>query len=426
MSEIAIRVDNLSKRYRLGQRQRYKTVRDAIQGIFRAPFSRRSSDPAATFWALKDVNFELKQGEVLGVIGRNGAGKSTLLKVLSRITEPTQGQVETHGRVGSLLEVGTGFHPELTGRENVFLNGAILGMKRTEIAAKFDEIVAFAEVEKFLDTPVKYYSSGMYTRLAFAVAANLDPEILIVDEVLAVGDALFQKKCMGKMSDVAKGGRTVLFVSHNMRAIEQLCTSVLALESGKVRTITKDVHGAITQYMHQSDDPAQQHSSWVNEKNLLGNEFFRPRRFFLSDAAGNPVGTTHRADAELYFRVEFDIENYDRGITIGYALMNEDGQHVYWSYHTDMAEEQWPALRQGYNVLQTRLPPRLLSQGSYRLELAAGLHSRAWVFEPGLNSPSILWTILGGVTDSPQWMEGRRGVLTPIIRWQAVGDKGAP
>jgi lipopolysaccharide transport system ATP-binding protein len=244
MSDIAIRVDNLSKQYRLGQRRRYKTFRESIQNIFVPPWARRQNNaPDQTFWALKDVSFEVKQGEVLGIIGRNGAGKSTLLKILSRITEPTRGQVETTGRVGSLLEVGTGFHPELTGRENVFLNGAILGMRKAEIASKFDEIVAFAEVDKFLDTPVKYYSSGMYTRLAFAVAAHLEPAILVVDEVLAVGDAQFQKKCLGKMGGVAKSGRTVLFVSHNMGAILTLCQRTVVLREGKVAAICDPATG---------------------------------------------------------------------------------------------------------------------------------------------------------------------------------------
>jgi len=235
MSDIAIRVDNLSKQYRIGQRQRYKTIRESIQGLLR-PRSAGTGTGAGeqTFWALKDVNFQVKKGEVIGIIGRNGAGKSTLLKVLSRITDPTAGQIETVGRIGSLLEVGTGFHPELTGRENVFLNGAILGMRRAEIERKFDEIVAFAEIERFLDTPVKHYSSGMYMRLAFAVAAHLEPEIMVVDEVLAVGDAVFQKKCLGKMGEVAEAGRTVLFVSHNMSAIRMLCSKVLLLEKGRV------------------------------------------------------------------------------------------------------------------------------------------------------------------------------------------------
>ncbi len=240
MSDLAVRVEGLSKEYRLGgPRERYSTLRDRLNKLASAPFRalrgrRERSEQDGLFWALKDVSFEVKRGEVVGIIGRNGAGKSTLLKILSRITEPTEGEVDISGRVGSLLEVGTGFHPELTGRENVYLNGAILGMRQAEIARKFDEIVAFAEVEKFVDTPVKHYSSGMYMRLAFAVAAHLEPEILIVDEVLAVGDMEFQKKCLGKMGEVARGGRTVLFVSHNMGAVQNLCTQGVLLDSGRV------------------------------------------------------------------------------------------------------------------------------------------------------------------------------------------------
>lgn len=245
MSDAAIRVEGLSKLYRIGRRERYRALRDTLTDVLYAPFrvlrSTLNGCPPSvnghedTIWALKDVSFEIKQGEVVGVIGRNGAGKSTLLKILSRITEPTEGYAEIRGRVGSLLEVGTGFHPELTGRENIYLNGAILGMKKAEIERKFDEIVAFAEVEKFIDTPVKHYSSGMYVRLAFAVAAHLEPEILLVDEVLAVGDAAFQKKCLGKMGDVAKEGRTVLFVSHNMAAMSGLCSAAMWLADGTVR-----------------------------------------------------------------------------------------------------------------------------------------------------------------------------------------------
>jgi lipopolysaccharide transport system ATP-binding protein len=241
MSDIAIKVENLSKMYRIGEKQeRYYTFRDTLTNIAFAPFRRlrrvgKQPKEEEIIWALKDVSFEVKHGEVVGIIGRNGAGKTTLLKILSRITESTEGQAEIHGRVGSLLEVGTGFHLELTGRENIFLNGAILGMRKTEIDRKFDEIVAFAEIEKFMDTPVKRYSSGMYVRLAFAVAAHLEPEILLVDEVLAVGDVGFQKKCLGKMGDVAKGGRTVLFVSHNMAAIQTLCQRAIRLDDGLKR-----------------------------------------------------------------------------------------------------------------------------------------------------------------------------------------------
>ncbi len=250
MSDVAIRVENLGKQYRIGAleqnvgRYRYKSLRQSVVDAASAPFraigasmgregiSRNGQD--TTIWALKDVSFEVKRGEIVGVIGRNGAGKSTLLKLLSRITEPTTGRAEIHGRTGSLLEVGTGFHPELTGRDNIFLNGSILGMKRVEIARQFDEIVAFAEVEKFIDTPVKHYSTGMYLRLAFAVAAHLDTEVLLVDEVLAVGDYRFQEKCIGKMQDVAATGRTVLFVSHSMSSVQRLCKRALAFAGGNL------------------------------------------------------------------------------------------------------------------------------------------------------------------------------------------------
>ncbi len=252
MSDIAIRVENLGKMYRIGaQERRPDNLWHAARQLAASPFEylRRITRPPTeeeTLWALRDVSFEVKRGEVIGVIGRNGAGKSTLLKILSRITEPTHGRAEIHGRVGSLLEVGTGFHPELTGRENIYLNGAILGMKRTEIDCKFDEIVAFSDIERFLDTPVKRYSSGMYVRLAFAVAAHLEPEILLVDEVLAVGDAAFQKKALGKMGDVVNEGRTVLFVSHNLPSVESLCQQVIWLHNGKLRGfgLSRNVIGA--------------------------------------------------------------------------------------------------------------------------------------------------------------------------------------
>jgi lipopolysaccharide transport system ATP-binding protein len=248
MSDTAIQVQNLSKRYRLGAAQaRYQTLRESLTRAVRS-IGQRSSTDENILWALRDVSFEVKQGEAVGIIGRNGAGKSTLLKILSRITKPTSGRALIHGRVGSLLEVGTGFHPELTGRENIYLNGAILGMRRAEIERKFDEIVAFSEIEKFLDTPVKFYSSGMYVRLAFAVAAHLEPEILVVDEVLAVGDAQFQKKCLGKMDQVSKGGRTVLFVSHNMGAIRQLCTRGILIEKGAL-AMNADVDSVVRRYV---------------------------------------------------------------------------------------------------------------------------------------------------------------------------------
>lgn len=253
MSDIVIRAENIGKQFHIGALQKYDTLRDRLAAAFKPKGKAPGPKEEDIIWALKDVNFEIKQGEVVGVIGRNGAGKSTLLKILSKITEPTTGRVELHGRVGSLLEVGTGFHPELTGRENVFLNGAILGMKRAEIKRRFDEIVAFSEVEKFIDTPVKRYSSGMYMRLAFAVAAHLDPEILLVDEVLAVGDAQFQSKCLGKMGEVAKEGRTVLFVSHNMASITSLCGKGIYLLNGTVDSVTDNISEVISKYLQIND-----------------------------------------------------------------------------------------------------------------------------------------------------------------------------
>jgi lipopolysaccharide transport system ATP-binding protein len=253
MSSLAIKVEDLSKKYRIGTRESYKTFRETVLDSAKTPFRRLRNPGRFTvkeeiIWALKEVSFEVKQGDILGIIGRNGAGKTTLLKIFSRITEPTKGRVILKGRIASLLEVGTGFHPELTGKENIFLNGAILGMTRREINRKFDEIVAFAEVEKFLDTPVKRYSSGMYMRLAFAVAAHLEPDILLIDEVLAVGDAAFQKKCLGKMDDVSKEGRTVLFVSHNMGAIQRLCPRSIILDSGRL-SIDADTLRAVRIYL---------------------------------------------------------------------------------------------------------------------------------------------------------------------------------
>src|SRR3984885_3484774 len=236
MSKTVIHAEGLGKRYRVGERERYLALRDVLTRAFTAPFRRgRVYRKRDYLWALRNVSFDVQQGEVIGLIGRNGAGKTTLLKILSRITSPTEGCATIHGRVGSLLEVGTGFHPELTGRENIFLNGAILGMRKAEILRKFDEIVAFAEIEKFVDTPVKHYSSGMYVRLAFAVAAHLEPEILIIDEVLAVGDARFQEKCLGLMQQTATHGRTILFVSHNMAAVQSLCGRVILLADGRLQ-----------------------------------------------------------------------------------------------------------------------------------------------------------------------------------------------
>lgn len=336
MSDIAIRVDHVSKSYRIAHQVKHDNLRellsDASKRVFRrkgrgnsAPHSANAS--SEEFWALKDVSFEVRRGELFGIIGRNGAGKSTLLKILSRITRPTRGSVEITGRVGSLLEVGTGFHPELTGRENIFLNGSILGMRQSDIVRKFDEIVAFAEIETFLDTPVKRYSSGMYTRLAFAVAAHLEPEILIVDEVLAVGDAQFQKKCLGKMGEVAQGGRTILFVSHNMSAISRLCEKALWLDGGGIKRIGRS-DAVIKEYAY--DDVSQlADRQWTDPHKAPGDD--RVRLVHAAVVQHKTATGVVSINAPIHIELEFLILREVRNLILGVNLCNATGLCLFQS-----------------------------------------------------------------------------------------------
>jgi lipopolysaccharide transport system ATP-binding protein len=337
MSSSIINVRGLGKAYRIGMvNPKHTNFRETVMEVLSTPFKRMrkynedwNTDEPDTYWALKDVSFEVGQGEVLGVIGRNGAGKSTLLKLLSRITEPTEGEARIKGRVSSLLEVGTGFHPELTGRENIYLNGAILGMKHAEIKSKFDEIVAFSEVEKFLDTPVKRYSSGMYVRLAFAVAAHLEPEVLIVDEVLAVGDAAFQKKCLGKMGDVVKHGRTVLFVSHNMDAVASLCTQVLLIDKGRAGDRMSPEDGVKAYLALTNSDTAVP----LRERPRTQHRQRDPIFTGLKITSGSGHQNVVESGQSVTFEVE--IENCDdlKNVTCGIALHNERAQRVLF-FHT--------------------------------------------------------------------------------------------
>jgi lipopolysaccharide transport system ATP-binding protein len=345
MSDLAIKVEKLSKEYKIGlARERHDTLRDALTSAMYAPFrvvasmfnGRRSSVPGHTssvsgrsdiIWALKDVSFEVKQAEVIGIIGRNGAGKSTLLKILSRITEPTSGRAEIYGRISSLLEVGIGFHSELTGRENIYLNGAILGMKKAEINRKFDEIVAFSEIEKFIDTPVKRYSSGMYVRLAFAVAAHMEPEILIVDEVLAVGDDAFQKKCLGKMGEVSKQGRTVLFVSHNMLSIQSLCRRVLLLREGTIRK-NGEPHTVISHYLSEGLDIKSAEVDLVNHPRRSHSREPALRRAWTMNGAGVKSNSTMMGQG-LTVCFQFRCSRAIRNPAFGFEIADEHGRPVY-------------------------------------------------------------------------------------------------
>jgi lipopolysaccharide transport system ATP-binding protein len=348
MRDVVIRAENLSKRYRIGvERKRHDTLRDHLAEGVKALFSRvrRSAESTApVVWSLRDVCFEVSRGDVLGIIGRNGAGKSTLLKILSRITEPTYGEAEIYGRVGSLLEVGTGFHGELTGRENVYLNGAILGMKKAEIRSKFDEIVAFAELDRFIDTPVKRYSSGMYMRLAFAVAAHLEPEILIVDEVLAVGDMAFQKKCTGKLSDVAKAGRTVFFVSHNMAAIESLCKRGFLLEKG--RLVREGEPRDVINYYLRAILPSMTEETLLSEGiERSGNGTVRLTGFHMEDQDGRTLNAV-RNGMNFAFVFHFSCRDGENpnGVDIGFSLHTANDVTLFGLYrsYTAAAFDQIP------------------------------------------------------------------------------------
>lgn len=362
-----IKVQDVSKRYYLGgPSAAYSTLREALMDVARKPLRlMRRNDGPQVLWALKDVSFEVTPGDVVGIIGRNGAGKSTLLKILSRITEPTSGRVELYGRVASLLEVGTGFHPELTGRENIFLNGSILGMTRKEIESKFDEIVAFAEIEKFLDTPVKRYSSGMYVRLAFAVAAHLEPEILIVDEVLAVGDAAFQKKCLGRMRDVASTGRTVLFVSHNMAAVSTLCSKAMMLWEGKVEVPLGDVEVAVQQYLTQVHKITKTKLSERTDRSGTGK--IRISDFGSFDREGNElefVATGQEIDFRIYYSTN---EARAENIVVGIGINAHSGTFVSL-LSNDVAGNAFDSIgKEGYFTCKIKKLP--LSPGSYTVSL---------------------------------------------------------
>ncbi len=419
MGDVAIRVEQLSKRYRIGELQRYKALRDTLTDALYAPFraaislfndGRPSAQPSNYIWALEDVSFEVKHGEVIGIIGRNGAGKSTLLKVLSRITEPTTGYADIRGRVGSLLEVGTGFHPELTGRENIYLNGAILGMKKAEIERQFDKIVAFAEVEKFIDTPVKFYSSGMYVRLAFAVAAHLEPEILLVDEVLAVGDAAFQTKCLGKMGEVAKQGRTVLFVSHNMTAVRALCGSAMLLEAGQ--TVGNGPVGPVIDRYLQASVGAGGSGKLLPHLHRVNTGELWIDQATLTNGTGEPVANV-RTGEPFTLTLLFEVKQPVQDIRIGVGFNTLEGVRVADLHHTDEGLEMLNANPGIYGISLTLVNPLL--PGSYTLSVGAhrALASQAIDYIP----EAIKFHVLDTSTSDETYKARFRGFVRFSANW---------
>lgn len=418
-AETVIRCEGVGKSYQiahLAERERYASLRDTLAHSARAWIDRvagRGPEPRAAteeFWALVDVSFEVKRGEVVGIIGRNGAGKSTLLKILSRITEPTHGRIELRGRVASLLEVGTGFHPELTGRENIYLNGAILGMTRAEIGRKFDEIVAFAEVERFLDTPVKRYSSGMYVRLAFAVAAHLEPEILLVDEVLAVGDAEFQKKCLGRMSTVAEAGRTVLFVSHNTQAVSALCGRAIWLDKQRV-AMDGTPADVFPEYLRQSalPDIASAIAS------LPEDPVFRLVDVQLSQS-GEPLRGGIEASLPLEMKISYEIKKAALGLRILFILCDMFDNIVLKGWHDEEAATIEP-MEPGNYVSTAVIPAGLIAPIQYRLKIRAGFHHG----RPVMPLEGLVLGIRGikPYQGPPEYAgEPFRALLAPRIAWR--------
>ncbi len=430
MSNPVISIRGLGKRYKLGetfQRPSYETLRDKIVEVFKAPFqkgitNREKEKKAAEkyFWALKDISLDVHQGEILGVIGANGAGKTTLLRILTQITDPTEGEIRMRGRVASLLEVGTGFHPELTGRENIFMNGAVLGMGRSEIKKNFDEIVDFAEVEKFVDTPVKRYSTGMRVRLAFAVAAHLEPEILLIDEVLAVGDAAFQKKCLGKMENVAGEGRTVLFVSHNMGSINKLCEKAICLDRGKI-TKEGESDRVISYYLiKMTSDAANGEQTWedgVSNNGVDELTLFAVR--ILND--NNQITSIVDARKPFSIEIQYKINRPLPYCRIGFLLTTLYGVVVFETYDSD--NEQYVGKRDtGIYISRCVVPADLLNPGSYRISFNAGI--------PKVKNLASLPAVLNlDVQDTRA--EGpiidlqRKGTIRPILDWKCEEIKDA-
>lgn len=424
----AIKFENISKQYRLGLVSTRTLSHDLnrwwkmnIMGK-EDPYlkigevnDRAHKGESEYVWALKDIDFEVEQGDVLGIIGKNGAGKSTLLKILSKVTAPTTGTIKAKGRIASLLEVGTGFHPEMTGRENIYMNGSIMGMRKAEIARKLDEIVDFAGVERYLDTPVKRYSSGMMVRLGFAVAAHLDPEILVVDEVLAVGDAEFQKKAIGKMQDVSKGeGRTVLFVSHNMDSIQRLCDKGIVLKNGQVE-YNGNIENAINLYQNVYFDKVR--TEWVSKYQVLQDtDKILVTRFALYNN-GKIIESDVIDDDEVFVLIEYITNRVYSDVTIGISLFDEQGHYVYRSLHTDINPLINNLQRIGKNILMARLNTDILKSGKYRVVLDSSFHNLSWVSNPFEETERVLmFTKDQSSSFSP--MQATTGITNPKIVWK--------
>jgi lipopolysaccharide transport system ATP-binding protein len=426
MSDLVIRAEHIGKEYHIGLMQaNYNTLRDRLMDIAKMPtqwFRKQERNPDTILWALKDVSFDIHQGEVVGIIGRNGAGKSTLLKILSRITEPTEGRVRVAGRIGALLEVGTGFHPELTGRENTYLNGAILGMPQAEIARRFDEIVAFSEVEKFIDTPVKHYSSGMFLRLAFAVAAHLDPDILLVDEVLAVGDVRFQQKCLGKMESVSREGRTVLFISHNMPAITRLCHRTILLEDGKA-VMDGETREVISRYLGAGQEMSDV-ITWDAPDAAPGDEVARLCSVRVLGSEGAPRGLFTMREPILLEIKYWLLQDLYRAVPM-IMVYADNGQCVFTTQAGHDPVYKRDARPLGLYTSICEIPGDLMNEGTYTLDVSVRtMFPRRYFFREGnLVSFRVQDTGLGDSTRG-EYMGNWSGALAPRLNWRTTIEEG--
>lgn len=413
-----IEVKNISKKYTLAhQDEKYLTLRDKIAGIVSHPIKtarKIKRQKQEEFWALKDISFNVEQGEIIGIIGANGAGKSTLLKILSQITPPTSGEIKIKGKVASLLEVGTGFHPELTGRENIFLNGAILGMAKKEIEKKFNEIVEFSGIEKFLDTPVKRYSSGMYVRLAFSVAAHMEPDILLIDEVLAVGDAEFQKKCLGKMGEVTKkAGRTIIFISHNMAAVRSLCKRCVLLENGKI-TLTGDTEKVVNKYLFSRDNNGGMTRNWPKGEEP-GNETIKLVRVCLKNEK-KVVSNQFFLSENITIEIIYNLLEKNEDMSIFVTLIAEDGNKVFTSGDCDNGNCK-KERKIGENRIECVIPGNLLNIGFYFLKISSIVPMRKINFA---EENVMRMRIIADGSCGSNIIDNRAGCVRPILNWNTV------
>lgn len=436
IQEPVIEVKGLSKKYVISHERKaeYGSIRDSIVSFVKKPFEKRgqhlgAEERAEEFWALKDISFTVNKGEIFGVIGRNGSGKSTLLKTLSRIISPTSGEAIIRGNTASLLEVGTGFHPELTGRENIFFNGSMLGMSRDEIGKKFDEIVKFAEIEKFLDTPVKFYSSGMYVRLAFSVAAHLEPDVLILDEVLAVGDEAFQRKSLNKILQTINNGTTVLFVSHSMGSVSKLCSRGMLLDHGNVSFIG-GVEELVDKYNQQNAEAAEDEdrqpleTSWHKDPNTSSSNPIEATALEIKNKDGSSIDKPFKNNVEHFIDITLDIKEPSSEYYLGLVVSNEYNTPIFVTSNKDIEDTEVPLARKGKQVIRFVLPAHFLNSGKYKAALFYGIHNKIWYEEPEQpGNPTISFRINGGLSSSPTWQVPRSGYVAPIFKWQNAGKE---